>query len=52
MRGALGSFPGVKAIDIKVGDPDFVVHYDATKTNVDKIVAQLKTAEPEAKVKG
>ncbi len=51
MRGALEKFPGVAKIDIKLNDPDFVVHYDSKQTTVDKIVTQLKTAEPGAKVK-
>lgn len=51
MRGALGTFPGVAKIDIEVGDPDFVVHYDSAKTSPQKLVEKLKTAEPEAKVK-
>ena len=52
MRGALEKVDGVSQIDIKVGDPDFTVHYDAAKIKPADMVAKLVAAgEAGAKVK-
>ena len=52
MRGALGKVDGIGEIAIKVGDPDFTVHYDSKKIRPADIVAKLKAAgEEDARIK-
>ena len=52
MSGALGNMAGIGEIAIKVGDKDFTVHYDNTKTQPDAMVKALVAAgEKDAKVK-
>lgn len=52
MRGALKDVAGVVAVEIKAGDEDFKVTYDALKIQPDAIVAALhKAGETKAKVK-
>jgi copper chaperone CopZ len=44
--------PGIAGIDIKAGNKDFTVEYDASKVKPDAIVAALvKAGEDKAKVK-
>ncbi len=52
MRGALGKVDGISQIDIKSGDKDFTVHYDAKKIKPADMVAKLVAAgKAGAKVK-
>jgi len=52
VRGALGKVDGIGLIDIKVGDPDFTVHYDSKKIAPSAIAAKLVAAgETGTKVK-
>lgn len=52
MRGALKDFDGVLAVEIKAGEEDFKVTYDAAKVKPDALVAALhKAGETEAKLK-
>ena len=52
MSGALDKVDGISKIDIKKGDKDFTVHYDATKIKPADIAAKLVAGgEAGAKVK-
>jgi len=52
VRGALDKVDGISRIDIKAGDKDFTVHYDAAKLKPAEIVAKLVAGgEAGAKVK-
>lgn len=52
MRGALEKVDGISQIDIKSGDPDFTVHFDATKIKPADMAAKLVAAgKTGAKVK-
>ena len=51
VRGALEKLPGVKGADIKAGNAEITVHYDASATNVDKVLAGLAAAGEPAKQK-
>lgn len=51
MRGTLEKLPGVKGAEIKAGNAEIVVHYDAETTNVDKVLEGMAAAGEPAKKK-
>ena len=51
MRGVLEKLPGVKGADIKAGNAEIVVHYDATATSVEKVLDGLAAGGEPAKPK-
>jgi len=51
VRGALEKLPGVKGADIKVGEAEIVVRYDAAATTVEKVLEGLADAGEPAKQK-
>ena len=50
MRSAL-KMPGITGIEIKAGNPDFKVSYDASKVKVDEMLTALEKAGEPAKKK-
>ena len=51
MRGALEKVPGVKGAEIKAGNAEITVHYDASVTNVDKVLEGMAAGGEPAKKK-
>lgn len=51
MSGALEKLPGVTGVVMKAGDPNVVVRYDPTRTDVARVLAGLQAAGEPAKAK-